>query len=118
MLWFVTNFHKIHITPQVPEFFGESVSFGGGLVECSVNQCLVESGEASGGGAKNCVVGEESFNRFGHLTLRILSNSLKMRLMRVNFSKQMAHERTPDHSLAAHPLQADLSKGSPARIPV
>ena len=47
----------------MPEFFGESLSFGGGLVECSVNQCLAESGEASGG-AKNCVVGEESFNRW------------------------------------------------------
>ena len=51
---------------QVPEFFGESLSFGGGLVECSVNQCLAESGEAansSGGGSKNCSVGEEGFNR-------------------------------------------------------
>ena len=47
----------------MPEFFGESLSFGGGLVECSVNQCLAESGEASSGGAKNCVVGEDSFNR-------------------------------------------------------
>lgn len=47
---------------QVPEFFGESVSFGGGLVECSVNQCLADSGESSSG-AKSCAVGEESFNR-------------------------------------------------------
>ena len=106
--------------PQVPEFFGESVSFGGGLVECSVNQCLVESGEAGGGGAKNCVVGEESFNRFGHHTLKTLSNFFKLsnETYASHISKQMAHERTPDHSLAAHPLQADLSKGSPARIPV
>ena len=45
------------------------MSFGGGLVECSVNQCLAESGEASSSGAKNCVVGEESFNRCGDLNL-------------------------------------------------
>ena len=44
------------------------MSFGGGLVECSVNQCLAESGEASSSGAKNCVVGEESFNRCDDLT--------------------------------------------------
>ena len=54
----------LHALVQVPEFFGESVSFGGGLVECSVNQCLADSGgEASSGAAKSCVVGEESFNR-------------------------------------------------------